>query len=105
MSLPSTVVDGGDFSIRVLNGETDCVFNDLRYTDPYGGTAIYECVSSNCSFSITETDTVIDLWIVYFSFQCMEVRSCLDYCTGRGLCPGGLECTQCQEECSRDSCD
>lgn len=101
----SAVVDDGAFSILVPLVETDCAFNDLRYTDQYGGTEIYECVSHNCSFSITETDTVIDLWIVYFSFQCIEVRSCLNYCIDRGLCPGGSECTQCQEDCSRDSCN
>jgi len=103
----STVLDEGTFSIPVTLKETSCSMNDLRYNDPYGATAIYECATTpNCSFTITETDTAIDLGMVGFLFVCIEVYDCEQYCTrpDGNDCPAGPTCEWCKADCENTLC-
>ena len=81
---PSTIEEGGNFSIPVTLIEAECTFNDATYDDGFGGTNIYNCISLNCSFPITATDTEIALGDVFFVLECIDIpMGCVDYCLNR----------------------
>jgi len=105
MDFSSKVQLEGSFNIAVQLAEGNCSFNNAEYIDEYGGNLTYECISENCAFSFTQEQTEVDLGEVMFSFVCLDVENCLEYCTfPPDGCPFGSKCDQCYSDCERDIC-
>ena len=85
----SKLLEGGAFNIAVALSDAPCSFNDAEYLNPYGDIEVYECASPNCTFTIANQQVQRGLSEVSFTFDCMLIDDCENYCTSKGVCPGG----------------
>jgi hypothetical protein len=100
----SKILEEGAFNIAVALPDAPCSFNDAEYLNPYGDVEIYECVSPNCTFTIANQQVQHDLSEVSFTFDCMLIDDCENYCTQKGVCPSGSLCGDCLNLCKSLRC-
>jgi hypothetical protein len=100
----SKILEEGAFNIVVALADAPCSFNDAEYLNPYGDIEVYKCVSPNCTFAIANQQVQGDLSEVSFVFDCMVIDDCENYCTNKGVCPGGSVCGDCLDLCESVRC-
>jgi hypothetical protein len=88
----------------IPNHEVSCTFNDLLRPTQYLSTEVYECISSNCSFTIAESAVQEDVSEVMFNYVCSIIHDCDAYCGAKGVCPLGPACTECLDGCESSMC-
>jgi hypothetical protein len=104
-SFQDYVQEEGNFAIPVLAIDGSCTFDPLEYPDEYGASHLYECISSNCDFTIAEGAVQEDLSEVMFTWACVAVDDCEEYCITKEECPGDIPCWVCMFLCELSKCD